>query len=52
MGDTTFIAKLTMYTVILFQYFSLPPPIAPIKCSVLPLSNKPDFNAIVKDLCN
>jgi len=31
-------------------YFSLPPLVAPIKCSVLPLSNNPDFNPIVKEL--
>ena len=31
-------------------YLSLPPLVAPIKCSVLPLSNNPDFNPIVKEL--
>lgn len=31
-------------------YFCLPPLVAPIKCSVLPLSNNPDFNPIVKEL--
>ena len=29
-------------------YFSLPPSIAPVKASVLPLSNNPDFTPIVK----
>jgi len=31
-------------------YFSLPPIIAPLKCSVLPLSNNPDFNPLVSVL--
>lgn len=31
-------------------YFSLPPSIAPIKCSVLPLSNNADFNPLVEDI--
>merc|ERR1712059_213913 len=31
-------------------YFSLPPVIAPLKCSVLPLSNNPDFNPLVSEL--
>jgi len=31
-------------------YFSLPPVIAPIKCSLLPLSNNPDFNPLVAQL--
>ena len=31
-------------------YFSLPPVIAPIKCSLLPLSNNPDFNPMVAQL--
>lgn len=31
-------------------YFSLPPVIAPVKCSVLPLSNHPDFAPFVKQL--
>eukprot|EP00095_Tigriopus_kingsejongensis_P005100 maker-scaffold161_size295871-snap-gene-1.26 protein:Tk05100 transcript:maker-scaffold161_size295871-snap-gene-1.26-mRNA-1 annotation:"hypothetical protein TcasGA2_TC013782" len=29
-------------------YFSLPPWMAPLKCSVLPLSNNPDFGPMVK----
>merc|ERR1711860_142438 len=33
-------------------YFSLPPAIAPIKCSVLPLSNNADFNPLVEDISN
>lgn len=31
-------------------YFSLPPVIAPLKCSILPLSNNPDFTPFVKKL--
>jgi len=31
-------------------YFSLPPVIAPLKCSVLPLSNNTEFSPIVSDL--
>ncbi|KAK3109174.1 hypothetical protein FSP39_024641 [Pinctada imbricata] len=31
-------------------YLSLPPVIAPYKCSVLPLSSKPDFRDLVSDL--
>jgi len=31
-------------------YFSLPPVIAPLKCSLLPLSNNPDFAPIVSQL--
>lgn len=31
-------------------FFSLPPVIAPLKCSVLPLSNNPDFNSLTKEL--
>jgi len=31
-------------------YFSLPPAIAPIKCSVLPLSNNAEFNPLVEDI--
>lgn len=32
-------------------YFSLPPVVAPLKCSVLPLSNNPDFAPLVKKIC-
>merc|ERR1719319_1749740 len=32
------------------NYFSLPPIIAPLKCSVLPLSNNPDFGPLVAEL--
>jgi len=32
------------------NFFSLPPVIAPLKCSVLPLSNNPDFGPLVSDL--
>jgi len=31
-------------------YFSLPPIIAPLKCSVLPLSSKPEFTPFVRQL--
>ncbi|XP_046395890.1 glycine--tRNA ligase [Ischnura elegans] len=31
-------------------FFSLPPVIAPLKCSVLPLSNNPQFNPFIKKL--
>jgi glycyl-tRNA synthetase len=31
-------------------YFSLPPVIAPLKCSVLPLSNNPDFSPLVSKI--
>jgi len=31
-------------------YFSLPPVIAPLKCSVLPLSNNPEFSPLVAEL--
>lgn len=33
------------------NYFSLPPSVAPLKCSVLPLSNNPDFIPFVKRIC-
>lgn len=33
------------------QYLALPPVIAPIKCSVLPLSGKPEFAPFVRQLC-
>merc|ERR1711879_967949 len=32
------------------SYFTLPPVIAPLKCSVLPLSNNPDFTPLVTRL--
>ena len=32
------------------SYFTLPPVIAPLKCSVLPLSNNPDFSPLVTKL--
>ena len=32
-------------------YFSLPAVIAPLKCSVLPLSNNPDFAEFIKKIC-
>lgn len=32
-------------------YFALPPVIAPLKCSVLPLSNNPDFAPFVNQIC-
>lgn len=32
-------------------YFSLPPLVAPLKCSVLPLSNNPEFVPFVKKIC-
>lgn len=32
-------------------YFSLPSIVAPLKCSVLPLSNNPDFGGFVKKIC-
>ena len=31
-------------------YFSLPPVISPLKCSLLPLSNNPDFNPLVQQI--
>ena len=34
-----------------FYYFSLPSIIAPLKCSVLPLSSKPEFTPFVRQLC-
>lgn len=33
------------------SYFSLPPVIAPLKCSVLPLGNNAEFDPFVKNLC-
>lgn len=33
------------------SYFSLPAIIAPLKCSVLPLSSKPEFNPFIKQIC-
>jgi len=33
------------------QFIALPPLIAPIKCSVLPLSNKPELRAFVDTVC-
>lgn len=33
------------------RYFSLPPVVAPLKCSVLPLSNNSEFVPFVKKLC-
>lgn len=32
-------------------FFSLPPIVAPLKCSVLPLSNNPDLAPFVKQIC-
>lgn len=32
-------------------FFSLPPVVAPLKCSVLPLSNNPDFAPFIKQIC-
>lgn len=32
-------------------YFSLPAIVAPLKCSVLPLSNNPEFSEFVKKIC-
>jgi glycyl-tRNA synthetase len=32
-------------------FFSLPPSVAPLKCSVLPLSNNPDFAPFIKKIC-
>ena len=32
-------------------YFSLPAVVAPLKCSVLPLSNNPDFVPFTKKIC-
>ena len=32
-------------------YFSLPPVVAPLKCSVLPLSRNTEFDPFVKKLC-
>ena len=40
-----------IHNFVLLQYFSLPAVVAPYKCSVLPLSNKPELNAIVKQIC-
>lgn len=33
------------------SYFSLPPSVAPLKCSVLPLSNNQDFAPFIKQIC-
>lgn len=33
------------------NYLSLPPIIAPLKCSVLPLSNNQDFIPFIKKIC-
>lgn len=33
------------------QYFSFPAPVAPYKCSVLPLSQNQEFMPFVKELC-
>ena len=33
------------------SYFSLPATVAPIKCSVLPLSSNAEFHPFVKQLC-
>lgn len=32
-------------------YFSLPPSIAPIKCSVLPLVHNSGFEPVIKEIC-
>lgn len=32
-------------------YFSLPPVVAPLKCSVLPLSNNQDFIPFIRTIC-
>lgn len=32
-------------------YFSLPPVVAPLKCSVLPLSGNPEFIPFTKKIC-
>lgn len=33
-------------------YFTFPPVVAPIKCSILPLSNSQEFSPFVKDIAN
>lgn len=33
------------------NYLSLPPTVAPLKCSVLPLSNNQDFIPFIKKIC-
>jgi glycyl-tRNA synthetase len=35
----------------LFQWLSLPALVAPVKCSVLPLSKNKEFDPFVKTLC-
>jgi glycyl-tRNA synthetase len=32
-------------------FFSLPPIVSPLKCSVLPLSNNPEFTPFIKKIC-
>jgi len=32
-------------------YLTLPPLVAPFKCSLLPLSNNPEFSPFIKQLC-
>jgi glycyl-tRNA synthetase len=34
------------------RYFTLPPIVAPLKCSILPLSGNAEFAPFVKQLCN
>lgn len=33
------------------SYFALPPNIAAHKCSILPLSNKPEFQPFIRKIC-
>ncbi|EGD74118.1 glycyl-tRNA synthetase [Salpingoeca rosetta] len=33
------------------QWLSVSPLVAPVKCSLLPLSNKPDFDPLLEELC-
>lgn len=33
------------------QFLALPPVVAPLKCSLLPLSNNTEFQPFIKQLC-
>ena len=32
------------------RYFTIPPSVAPYKCSILPISNKPDFEPSIREI--
>ena len=49
---SSYLDTIQTFFVLLVQYFSLPPLIAPLKCSVLPLSNNSEFVPHIRKLGN